>query len=240
MYQSRHNIPPEEQTVGAAVRVVRGFAHIGVRELSRRSGVAAPQISRLERGEVKKPTIETLVALARGLDRNPLPLLIVAGYVETDEARSCLRAYHLPGAEYLEEASADPASDLEVAAIRAGIDDENTPLERLQQIAFDVWCGGESGERLWDDVYAALPALGEGQVELREIVSKWPFISFERSARIVEYVRDQYQLSIAEMYAETKGADAAFSALAPEVQAQILAAASEAGGIAEQDELEGE
>ena len=47
---------------------------IGVRELSRRSGVAAPQISRLERGEVKKPTVETLVSLARAFEGNPARL----------------------------------------------------------------------------------------------------------------------------------------------------------------------
>jgi transcriptional regulator with XRE-family HTH domain len=194
-----HNIPPEEQTVAAAIRVARQNAHVGVRELSRRSGVAAPQISRLERGEVKKPTIETLVALARGLEWNPLPLLIVAGYVEIGEARSCLRDYHARGSEYLEEASADPESDPEIAEIRREIENPRTTLERLQRIAFDVWFGGESGETLWDDVYALLPALSEGQVELREIVSKWPAVSFERRARIVEYVRDQHRLSLDEI-----------------------------------------
>src|SRR5947209_19541932 len=126
MYKPLHNIPPEEQTIGAAIRGARENAQLGVRELSRRSGVAAPQISRLERGEVKKPTIETLVALARGLEWNPVPLLIVAGYVEIDEARSQLRDYHAPGSEYLEEASADPESDPEVAAIRREIENPDT------------------------------------------------------------------------------------------------------------------
>jgi transcriptional regulator with XRE-family HTH domain len=202
MYSKLHNIPPEEQTLAAAVRVARENARLGVRELSRRSGVAAPQISRLERGDVKKPTIETLVALARGLEWNPVPLLIVAGYVELDEARSRLRDYHAPGSEYLEEASPDPDSDPEIAEIRREIENSNTTLERLQRIAFDVWCGGESGETLWDDVYALLPALGDGQDELREIVSKWPAISVERRSRIVEYIRDQHKLSMDEIRAD--------------------------------------
>lgn len=224
MHAKLHNIPPEEQTVAAAVRLARENAHLGVRELSRRSGVAAPQISRLERGEVKKPTIETLVALARGLEWNPVPLLIVAGYVEIDEARSRLRDYHAPGSEYLEEASADPESDPEIAEIRREIENPNTTVERLQQIAFDVWFGGESGETLWDDVYALLPALSEGQVELREIVSMWPAISFERRARIVEYVRDQHKLSMDDVRADIAAIKAGFDRTDPYPKPQVDAA----------------
>jgi transcriptional regulator with XRE-family HTH domain len=231
VYPTLHNIPPEERTVAAAVRLARENAHLGVRELSRRSGVAAPQISRLERGEVKKPTIETLVALARGLEWNPVPLLIVAGYVEIEEARGQLRDYHAPGSEYLEEASADPEADPEVAAIRREIENPDTTLERLQQIAFDVWFGGESGETLWDDVYALLPALGEGQVELRDIVSKWPAISFERRARIVEYVRDQHKLSLDEIRADFAAMKAGFdpSARYPESQVDAVVGEEEDG-----------
>jgi len=231
MYKPLHNIPSNQQTVAAAIRVARENAELGVRELSRRSGVAAPQISRLERGDVKKPTIETLVALARGLEWNPVPLLIVAGYVDVDEARSRLRDYHSPGSEYLEEASADPESDPEIAQIRAEIENEDTTLERLQQIAFDVWFGGESGETLWDDVYALLPALGEGQAELREIVSKWPSISFERRARIVEYVHDQHKLSMDESRAEITAINAGMTSIDPELPAPLDAAASETDGL---------
>ncbi len=221
MYKSLHNITSEEQSIGVAIRGARENAQLGVRELSRRSGVAAPQISRLERGEVKKPTIQTVVALARGLDWNPVPLLILAGYVEADEARRRLRDYHAPGSEYLEEASPDPESDPEIAAIRGEIEDPGTSLERLQQIAFDVWFGGESGETLWDDVYSVLPALGESESELREIVSKWPGISFERRARIVAYVEDQHALSMAEIRAETDVVKAGFVEIAPERAAQL-------------------
>lgn len=227
MYKSLHNTPPNEQTVAAAIRVARKNAQLGVRQLSRRTGVAAPQISRLERGDVKKPTIETLVALARGLEWNPVPLLIVAGYVEVEEARSRLRDYHSPGSEYLEEASPDPESDPEIAEIRAEIENQDTTLERLQQIAFDVWCGGESGETLWDDVYALLPDLGEGQSELREIVSRWPAISFERRARIVEYIRDQHKLSMDEIRAEVTAAKSGRSSIDPELPAQLAEETSE-------------
>jgi transcriptional regulator with XRE-family HTH domain len=184
-----------EKTIANAIRVCREGLGIGVRELSRRSGVAAPQISRLERGEVKKPTVETLVALARGLDWNPIPLLILAGYVDVEEARARLREYFAEGAELIEEWRVAPDGEKQIEAARAAIADQNTTLERFQEIAFDVWAGGESGETLWDEVYAVLPALGEHQTELREVVGSWPSLSTERRRRVIEFVRDQVQLS---------------------------------------------
>src|SRR5690349_1789553 len=101
MTNAQDNTP--EKSLANAIRQFREMCGLGVRELSRRSGVAAPQISRLERGEVKKPTVETLVSLARGLDWNPIPLLILAGYVEIDEARARLREYFVEGSELIEE-----------------------------------------------------------------------------------------------------------------------------------------
>jgi transcriptional regulator with XRE-family HTH domain len=201
--------------------------------LGRRSGVAAPQITRLERGDVKKPTIETLVALARGLDCNPVPLLILAGYVEIDEARARLQDCHAPGSEYLEEASQDPESDPDVAAIRAELANPEITPARLRELAFDVWFGGESGETLWDDVYAILPALGESQTELREIVTQWSGISFDRRARILAYVRDQYALSLAEIRAET---DAAKAGLFDAEITAALAAAARGPEVAPKDD----
>jgi hypothetical protein len=127
--------------------------------------------------------------------------------------------------------SADPESDPGIAEIRSEIESQGTTLARLEQIAFDVWCGGESGETLWDDVYALLPALGEGQAELREIVSKWPAISFERRVRIVEYVRDQHKLSMDEIRAEVTAAKAGLLAIDPELSAPLDAAASEEDGL---------
>lgn len=195
----------DEKTIANAIRLCREGFGIGVRELSRRSGVAAPQISRLERGEVKKPTVETLVALARGLDWNPIPLLILAGYVDVEEARARLREYFAEGAELLEEWRVSPDGEKQIEAARAAIADPNTTLEQFQELAFDVWAGGESGETLWDDVYAVLPALGEQHKELREIVGSWPSLSTERARRVIEFVRDQVQLSQRE-FADEMGA----------------------------------
>jgi transcriptional regulator with XRE-family HTH domain len=180
---------------------------MGVRELSRRSGVAAPQISRIEHGEVQKPTVETLVSLARGLDWNPIPLLILAGYVEADEARDRLGAYLAEGAELVEEWIGAEDGEQRIEATRKALGSPDTTLEQLKEIAFDVWRGGESGETLWDDVYAVLPALGQAQSELRSVVSSWPSLTSERSRRVVEFVRDQVQLSIREFHAEMQAAN---------------------------------
>lgn len=44
-----------------------------------------------------------LVTLARALDRNPLPLLILAGHISGDEARIALEPMLRDGAELPEE-----------------------------------------------------------------------------------------------------------------------------------------
>jgi transcriptional regulator with XRE-family HTH domain len=193
-----------EKTLANAIRQFRVSSGFGVRELSRRSGVAAPQISRLERGEVKKPTVETLVSLARGLDWNPIPLLILAGYVEIDEARARLREYFVEGSELIEEWRCADDGEAAIEAARKLTADPSATLEQLQELAFDVWLGGESGETLWDDLYAVLPALGENQAELRAVVSSWSWLSTERRRRVVEFVRDQVELSKREFGEEMK------------------------------------
>jgi transcriptional regulator with XRE-family HTH domain len=54
-------------------------AGLSVRQLAKRAGVSAATLSRIEADQVRKPGQEILVALARALNRNPLPLLILPG-----------------------------------------------------------------------------------------------------------------------------------------------------------------
>ena len=56
-------------------------------------GVSAAQISRIEAGEVDKPSVETLVALPRELDFKPVPLMILAGHIAGDEASPKARSF---------------------------------------------------------------------------------------------------------------------------------------------------
>ena len=67
-------------------------AGLSMRGLARRSGLSAAQISRIEAGEVERPAAETLVKLAKALDRDAQLLLVFAGYIGGARARRLLRA----------------------------------------------------------------------------------------------------------------------------------------------------
>jgi transcriptional regulator with XRE-family HTH domain len=75
-----------EVTRGARVR-----AGLSMRGLARRSGLSAAQISRIEGGEVERPVAETLVKLAKALDRDAQLLLVFAGHIRGARARQLLR-----------------------------------------------------------------------------------------------------------------------------------------------------
>jgi transcriptional regulator with XRE-family HTH domain len=75
-----------EVTRGARVR-----AGLSMRGLARRSGLSAAQISRIEGGEVERPVAETLVKLAKAVDRDAQLLLVFAGHIRGARARQLLR-----------------------------------------------------------------------------------------------------------------------------------------------------
>jgi transcriptional regulator with XRE-family HTH domain len=66
-------------------------ARLSMRGLARRSGLSAAQISRIEAGEVERPAAETLVRLAKALDRDAQLLLVFAGHIRGARARQLLR-----------------------------------------------------------------------------------------------------------------------------------------------------
>ena len=66
-------------------------ARLSMRGLARRSGLSAAQISRIEAGEVERPVAETLVKLAKALDRDAQLLLVFAGHIRGARARQLLR-----------------------------------------------------------------------------------------------------------------------------------------------------
>jgi transcriptional regulator with XRE-family HTH domain len=78
-------------TMAEVVKEARVRARLSVRALARRSGLSAAQISRIEAGEVERPVAETLVKLARALDRDAELLLIFAGHIRGARARQLLR-----------------------------------------------------------------------------------------------------------------------------------------------------
>ena len=96
----------ESNELAQLLTAARG--NLPMRELARRSGLSAAQISRIEAGNVETPTIETLTSLSRALDRDPQLLLVALGRISSDEAVGLvLRAFSQLGssaAQYLREA----------------------------------------------------------------------------------------------------------------------------------------
>jgi transcriptional regulator with XRE-family HTH domain len=80
------------QTMAEVVREARVRAGLSMRGLARRSGLSAAQVSRIEAGEVERPVAETLVRLAKALDRDAQLLLVFAGHIRGARARELLRA----------------------------------------------------------------------------------------------------------------------------------------------------
>jgi transcriptional regulator with XRE-family HTH domain len=79
------------QTLAEVTREARVRAGLSMRGLARRSGLSAAQVSRIEAGEVERPVAETLVKLAKALDRDAQLLLVFAGHIRGARARQLLR-----------------------------------------------------------------------------------------------------------------------------------------------------
>jgi transcriptional regulator with XRE-family HTH domain len=80
-----------ELTMAEVTREARVRGRLSMRGLARRSGLSAAQISRIEAGEVERPVAETLVKLAKALDRDAQLLLVFAGHIRGARARQLLR-----------------------------------------------------------------------------------------------------------------------------------------------------
>src|SRR5258708_15835600 len=79
------------QTMAELTREAGVRAGLSMRALARRSGLSAAQISRIEAGEVERPVAETLVKLAKALDRDAQLLLVFVGHIRGARARQLLR-----------------------------------------------------------------------------------------------------------------------------------------------------
>ena len=79
------------QTLAEVIREARVRARLSMRELARRSGLSAAQISRIEAREVERPVAETLVRLAKALGRDAQLLLVFAGHIRGARAQQLLR-----------------------------------------------------------------------------------------------------------------------------------------------------
>lgn len=176
-------------TVAEAIRRARTDAPSkSLREVAENSGISAGQINRIENGHVEHPSAETLVAIARGLGLNPFFLLVLSGHVSEEEARRHLVQMFEEGSEIQQE------WDMEAAEIRKNLGDPEWPIEQIHRIAFDLFIGEPLWEVAWDDSYL-LMATGEANEKMREIATLLGGITDERRPRVIEYLRDQVELS---------------------------------------------
>src|ERR1700694_4555824 len=103
-----------ELTMAELTKEARTRARLSMRALARRSGLSAAQISRIEAGEVARPVAETLVKVAKALDRDAQLLLVFAGHIRGARARQLLR----PAIEALSEPGRGEHAD-ELARLEA-------------------------------------------------------------------------------------------------------------------------
>ncbi len=152
-------------TMAEVTKEARVRARLSMRGLARRSGLSAAQISRIEAGEVERPAAETLVKLAKALDRDAQLLLVFAGHIRGARARQLLRqaieALPEPGrAEHADALARLEAEDEREHRLREELADAEGALAKAQQDLAEARFEGEG--------VAAKP-LREAHARLREV-----------------------------------------------------------------------
>ena len=165
---------------------------VPIRHVARRSGVSPAQISRIESGQVQRPGPDLLVSLARGLNRNPLPLMVLAGHLSLDEGRQRLSALFREGSELAEVW--DPAR-IPLERVRAILADPHADEHEVRVIASDVFAFAETEETLWHASHEVLLARGEDSADLRELLDFWNYMGRDRRRRLLAYASELRDLT---------------------------------------------
>jgi transcriptional regulator with XRE-family HTH domain len=136
-----------ELTMAELTKEARTRARLSMRGLARRSGLSAAQISRIEAGEVERPVAETLVKLAKALDRDAQLLLVFGGHIRGARARQLLRqaieALPEPGrAEQADALARLEAEDEREQRLREELADAERALATAQRAAGE-WVAAE-------------------------------------------------------------------------------------------------
>jgi transcriptional regulator with XRE-family HTH domain len=127
-----------EVTMAEVTKEARVRARLSMRALARRSGLSAAQISRIEAGEVERPIAETLVKLAKALDRDAQLLLVFGRHIRGARARQLLQqaieALPEPGrAEHAEALARLEAEDEHERRLREELAEAERALAKAQQ-----------------------------------------------------------------------------------------------------------
>jgi transcriptional regulator with XRE-family HTH domain len=152
-------------TMAEVVREARVRAGLSMRGLARRSGLSAAQVSRIEAGEVERPAAETLVKLAKALDRDAQLLLVFAGHIGGARARQLLRqaieALPEPGrAEQADALARLEGEDVRERRLREELAEAERALAEAQR---------DLGEARFEGERVAAKPLREAHQRLREV-----------------------------------------------------------------------
>jgi len=161
-----------ELTMAELTKEARTRARLSMRGLARRSGLSAAQISRIEAGEVERPAAETLVKLAKALDRDAQLLLVFGGHIRGARARQLLRQAI--------EALPEPG--------RAEQADALTRLEAED----------EREQRLWEELADAERALATARQAAGERVAAEPLRETHERLREVGMLAQRRALEVAQ------------------------------------------
>jgi transcriptional regulator with XRE-family HTH domain len=163
---------PAEVTMATLTREARLRARLSMRGLARRSGLSAAQISRIEAGEVERPVAETLVKLAKALDRDAQLLLVFAGHIRGARAgqllREAIEALPEPGrAEHADALARLEAEGGREHRLRDELAEAERALAEAQQDLDEARFA--EGERVVEGERVAAERLREEHERLREV-----------------------------------------------------------------------
>jgi len=163
-----------EVTMAELTKEARVRAGLSMRGLARRSGLSAAQISRIEAGEVERPVAETLVKLAKALDRDAQLLLVFAGHIRGARARRLLReaveALPEPGrAEHADALARLEAEDERERRLREELAEAERALAKAQQDLDEARRAAEKKALHPEGERVAAEPLREAQERLREV-----------------------------------------------------------------------
>lgn len=170
-------------------------AGLSLNELARRAGVSPSQLSRIETGKLRKPSRAILVAISRALNRNPIPLLVLAGHFSGQTAQIELRDFFRAGAEAPAEWGDWTSLGLD-AALRA-LNSDSPDDDALRLIAADLFAIEETAETMWHDAFALTVATGTGADELRRFAAALRELSANDRAQLLAHasaLRDRNDL----------------------------------------------
>lgn len=158
------------------VREMKGGHLAEIAELS------VTQISRIESGATTTPTAATLKRLARALNFNHRPLMILAGHTTGPEARSELMVVlHEHRSDY---SFWDGCSEFSYDEAMAIVSDPNASDDQLYDVAGEI--------AIWADAEGSaedLPAAAITDPQLRDVVEIWARIGDSHRDMIVGYVQ---------------------------------------------------